>query len=192
MLLDQVTQRAGAGGRGTPAAGGGFDHPPPVGGLVPGGGQGGQGGGQVSGRKRLAGLVGGLGDGQDVHSRLGGDRRVQPWLSAGLPGLAFDGVIGRGKLPAGGAAGVGGFGGRGRFGCGLPRVGEAGAAALDAGGGAGFLLREQGLPGGGCADPGMLGDHRDGRTARLGRQRGQDGRCGTVVRRPGPVRGDRA
>jgi hypothetical protein len=31
----------------------------------------------------------------------------------------------------------------------------------------------------------MPGDHRDGRTARLGRQHGQDGRCGAVGRRPG-------
>jgi len=69
-----------------------------VGGLVSGGGQG---GGQVSGREGLAGLVGGLGDGQDVPSRLGGDRRVRPWLSAGLPGLAFGPSSARASCPPG-------------------------------------------------------------------------------------------
>ena len=43
VLLDQVAQRAGPGRGGAPAAGGGLDHPPPLGGMVPGGLQGGQG-----------------------------------------------------------------------------------------------------------------------------------------------------
>ena len=60
MLLDQVAQRPGPGRGGTPAAGGGLDRAPPLGGQVPGGFQGGQGDIQVPGREGLPGLVGGL------------------------------------------------------------------------------------------------------------------------------------
>ena len=76
-----------------PAAGGGFDHPPPMGGLVPGGVQGGQGGVQVPGREGLAGLVGGLGGGQDVPGGLGGDRRVRPRRGAGAGFPAVGGAV---------------------------------------------------------------------------------------------------
>ena len=66
MLLDQVAQRPGPGRGGAPAAGGGLDRPPPLGGQVPGGLQGGQGDVQVPGGEGLPGLVGGLGDGRTV------------------------------------------------------------------------------------------------------------------------------
>jgi hypothetical protein len=39
------------------------------------------------------------------------------------------------------------------------------------------------------ADPGVPGDHRDGRPSGFGRQGGQDGRCGAVARRRGRGRG---
>jgi hypothetical protein len=48
VLLDQPAQRSGPGGGGAPAAGGGFQDPPSMGGQVPGGLQGGQSGVQVS------------------------------------------------------------------------------------------------------------------------------------------------
>jgi hypothetical protein len=84
VVLDQVAQRAGPGGGGVPAAGGGLDCPPPLGGQVPGGVQGGQGYVQVPGREGLPGLVGGLGDGRDGPGGLGGDGRVRPRLGAGV------------------------------------------------------------------------------------------------------------
>ena len=95
--------------------------------------------------------------------------------AAGCPSAAV--------LPVPGASAGGA--GSGRPGGGLPCVGDAGPAALDAQGGAGRLVRDQGLAGGGHADPGVLGDHRDGHPAGFGRQRGQDGRCGAVARRRG-------
>ena len=49
---------------------------------------------------------------------------------------------------------------------------DARSAALDAHGGAGLLVRDQCLPGGGHADPGVPGDRR---AAGFGRQGGQDG-----------------
>lgn len=92
-----------------------------------------------------------------------------------------------GSCPAGGAGGAEGFGGRGGVGRPgrLPRVREAKPAALDPDGGADLLLRDQGRPGGGCADPSLPVDHRDGRPGRLGRQGGQYGHCGAVARRRG-------
>ena len=99
VVLDQVAQRAGPGGGGAPAAGGGLDDPPPLGGLLPGGLQGGQGGGQVPGGEGLPGLVGGLGDGQDGPGGLGGDRRVRLRPGAGCPAAA----VRQGGLPAGAA-----------------------------------------------------------------------------------------
>ena len=143
VLLDQVAQCAGPGGRGAPAAGGGFDHPPPLGGLVPGGVQGGQGGVQVSGCEGLAGFVGRLGDGQDVRGGLGGDRRVRLLRGAGFRFPAFGGAAeggGRGGLVGvWGAARAGGVGGRGvvgrgcRRGGGLPGVSDAGPRTPDIG-----------------------------------------------------------
>jgi len=161
---------------------------------------------QVAGREGPPGLVGGLGDGQDVPGGLGGDGRVRLRLGADFRLLALGGAVsgdwgglasvgravGRldGGLPGvGGAARGGGLGGRGlvargcRGGGGRPGVGDAGPAALDAGGGAVLLVREQSLPGGGCADAGVPGDDRDGRPGGFGRQGGQDGRCRTVARR---------
>ena len=55
-----------------------------------------------------------------------------------------------------------------------------------------FLVGDQGLPGGGHADPGVGGDDRDGRAGGVGRQGGQDGRCGAAARRWGNGRGGRA
>lgn len=51
VLLDQVTERAGPGRRGAPTAGGGLQHPPPLGSLLPHGLQGSQDGLQVPGRE---------------------------------------------------------------------------------------------------------------------------------------------
>jgi len=92
VLLDQVPQAAGPGRRGTPAAGGGLQHPPLGGGLLPRGIQGDQGGGQVPGREGLPGLVGSQRDQQNVLGRLGGDRRVRVLRGAGF------------SFPCGGAA----------------------------------------------------------------------------------------
>ena len=103
VLLDQVAQRAGPGRGSVPAAGGGLDDPPSLGGQVPGGVQGGQGGVQVPGREGLPGLAGGLRDGRDVPGRLGGDRRVRP-LGGGFGLLALGGAVRRDR---GGLAGVG-------------------------------------------------------------------------------------
>jgi hypothetical protein len=138
------------------------------------------GGEQVPGGEGLAGL----GDGQDVPGRLRGDRRVRLLRGAGVCFADLGGPAGGGwvGLPGvrrlgGGAARAGGIGGRiivgrgSRRGGRLPAVGEAGPAALD--------------PGGGRADPGAPGDHRDGRPAGFGRQRGQDGRCEAAARRRG-------
>ena len=117
MLLDQVAQRAGPGRRGVPAAGGGLERPPPLGGLLPRRLQGGQGGGQVPGREGLPGLVGGLGDGQDAPGRLGGDGRVR--LGAGFRLLVPGGAASGGR---GGLAGVGRAAGGPGGGCPAPVV----------------------------------------------------------------------
>jgi hypothetical protein len=179
VLLDQVPQRPGPGGGGAPAGGGGLDRPPPLGCLLPRRLQSGQGGGQVPGRERPAGLVGRLGDSQDAPGRLGGDGRVRPRLGAGLRLLALGGAVsgGRGGLAGvgraagrlgwglpgvGGAARAAGLGWRGlaarrcRRGGGRPGIGDAGLAALDPGRGAGLLVREKGLPGGGGVDAGFV------------------------------------
>src|SRR5258708_3187988 len=58
VLLDQVGEPSGPGGRASPAGGGGLQYPPPVGGLLPRGFQGGQGGVQIPGREGPSGLVG--------------------------------------------------------------------------------------------------------------------------------------
>jgi hypothetical protein len=117
VLLDQVAQRAGPGRGGVPAAGGGLQYPPPAGGLLPRGVQGGQGSVQVPGREGPPGLVGRLGDGQDIPGRLGDDRRVRPSCGAGVRFPALGGVAcgGRGGLAGVGRA-AGGLGGgwRGR------------------------------------------------------------------------------
>ena len=101
VLLDQVAQRAGPGRGGAPAAGGGLDRPPALGGQVAGGVQGGEGDVQVPGREGLAGLVGGLGDGRDGPGGLGGDRRVRPRRGAGFRLLAPGGAASRGPGRAG-------------------------------------------------------------------------------------------
>lgn len=51
--------------------------------------------------------------------------------------------------------------------------------------GAALLVRGQGLAGGGHAEPGVPGDHRDRCPGGLGRQRGQDGHCRAAARRRG-------
>jgi hypothetical protein len=181
VLLNQVAQRPGPGRGGAAAAGGGLQYPPPAGGLLPGGVQGGQRGGQVPGREGLPGLVGRLGDGQDVPGGIGDDRRVRPSCGAGVRFPAFGGAAGGGGLAnvgraadrrrgLGGAVRAGGVGGRGLVGRGCrgggrPGVGDAGPAALDPGRGAVLLAGEQGLPGGGDAEPGAGGDDRDGAPA---------------------------
>ena len=148
VLLDQVAQRPGPGGGGAPAAGGGLDRPPPLGGLVPRGLQGGQGGGQVPGREGLAGLVGGLGDGQDVPGRLGGDGRVRPRLGAGFRLLVPGGAASGGR---GGLAGVGRA--AGRLGGGLRGVGlsvpgaSAGGASPPGAAGAAAGVQVSAMPG---------------------------------------------
>ena len=55
-----------------------------LGGLLPRGLQRGQRGGQVPGRQRLAGLLGGLGDRLGGRGGLGGDGRVRPLSGAGF------------------------------------------------------------------------------------------------------------
>jgi hypothetical protein len=197
VVLDQVTQRAGPGRGGVPAAGGGLDCPPSLDGEVSGGVQGGEGDVQVPGDEGLAGLAGGLGDGRDGPGGLGGDGRVRPRLGAGVRLLLLGGAVRRDR---GGLAGVGrlggglpvagGLGGRGLVGRGFrggvrPGVGDAGPTAFDPSGGAVLLVREQCLPGGGGADPGAGGDDRDGGPGGFGRQGGQGGRCGAVARRRG-------
>ena len=120
VLLDQVAQRAGPGRGGAPAAGGGLDRPPPLGGQVAGGLQGGEGDVQVPGREGFAGLVGGLGDGRDGPGGLSGDGRVRPRLGADVRLLVPGGAVSGGR---GGLAGVGR--GAGRLGGGLPVAGGA-------------------------------------------------------------------
>jgi hypothetical protein len=112
VLLDQVAEPAGLGRRGAPAAGGGLQYPPPLGGLVP---RGVQGGLQVPGCEGLPGLVGGLGDRQDVPGGLGGDGRVRVLRGAGF------------RFPACGGAVSGGWGG-------LADVGGAARAGASAAG----------------------------------------------------------
>jgi hypothetical protein len=123
VLLDQVAQRAGPGRGSVPAAGGGLDDPPSLGGQVTGGVQGGEGGVQVPGREGLAGFAGGLREGRDVPGRIGGDRRVR--LGGGFGLLALGGAVGRDR---GGLAGVG------RLGGGLSGAGGAARAGVSAGG----------------------------------------------------------
>jgi hypothetical protein len=120
VLLDQVAQRPGPGRGGTPARGGGLDRPPPLGGQVPGGVQGGQGDVQVPGREGLASLIGGLGDGGDGPGRLGGDDRVRPRLEADVRLLVPGGAACGGRV---GPARVGRA--AGRRGGGLPVAGGA-------------------------------------------------------------------
>jgi len=62
--------------------------------------------------------------------------------------------VGYGRHGVGGAVRAGGFVGRSFRDGGRPGVGDAGPTALDAGGGAVLLVGDQGLPGGGGADPG--------------------------------------
>jgi hypothetical protein len=101
--------------------------------------------------------------------------RAADRLAGGLPGVG--GAVG--------AGGLGGLVGRGFLDGGRRGVGDAGPAALDPGGGGVLLVGDQGLPGGGGADPGAGGDLRDGRPGGFGRQRGQDGRCRAFDRRGG-------
>jgi hypothetical protein len=90
VLLDQVAQRPGPRGGGVPAAGGGLDRPPPLGGQVAGGVQGGEGGVQVPGREGLPALVGGLG---------------ACWSPAVPPAGAGAGWLASAVVPAGSSAG---------------------------------------------------------------------------------------
>ena len=113
-------------------------------------------------------------------------RGVAGLASAVLSGtagrLVFDGTV---RAAGGVLTGLAGLraccrAGGGRRGLGEgPGVRDAGLGALDAGGGAGLLHREQGGAGGGLAGPGGVGDDGDG-AAGVGRQRGVNGRCRAV------------
>jgi hypothetical protein len=107
--------------------------------------------------------------------------------AGGLAGPVLAGLAGRlvvaGTVRAAGGA-VAGLAGLLVFRAGVvlrragegPGVGDAGLAALDPGGGAVLLHREQRVAGGGLAGPGGVRDDGDG-AARVGRQRGVNGRC---------------